>query len=194
MTSVVPHTGSDPSLSPKRKPEDAVQITYSNSRIENCLAKLMDFISGLSLLGLLGMLVYSILARDVLHVPAPWLEEIATLVIVYAVAAASIGAWIRKAHIAIDIVPNLLGGVPKIILEIMVILVSLAFLGLATLGACEMVVRSANNRTTVLALSFSWYYGGLVFCFGGMMLAAVLQIGTRLFGKQRKSFVEGQSS
>ena len=54
-----------------------------------------------------------------------------------------------------------------------IIALSIVFLALAAWGAAEMMQRSANNRTTALAMSFSIYYGGLLLAFAGMVLASV---------------------
>ncbi len=154
---------------------DDTEVREQDTIIEKGLLVIADAVCALMLVTLLGLLVFSILARDVFLFPTPWLEEIATLVTVYAVAAASIGAWMRNAHIAIDIVPLMFKGKFRKYYDVLLQLLSLVFLMLAAYGALEMMERSANNRTTSLAISFAWYYGGLVCAFSGMFLASILK-------------------
>ncbi|MBN9672177.1 TRAP transporter small permease [Roseibium aggregatum] len=144
--------------------------------LQHALVTVTDILSGTLLMSLVGLLVLSILSRDLLHVPIPWLEEIATLVTIYAVAFASIGAWARGAHIAVELVPLSIKGRWHDRYGIFLQLFSLAFLCLTAWGAFEMMERSVNNRTTALSLSFSIYYGGLLLGFAGMALASVLRL------------------
>lgn len=150
--------------------------------IEAWLMKGADLFSGTLLMTLVGLLVLSILSRDVIRFPIPWLEEIATLITIYAVAFASIGAWSRGAHIAVELLPMAITGVWNRRYAVFLQILSIAFLVIAAWGAAEMMQRSANNRTTALAMSFSIYYGGLLLAFAGMVLASVLQLMTELFG------------
>jgi len=145
-------------------------------RLERALTTAAEAGGGACLFGLLLVLVFSILARDVLAIPTPWLEEIATLLAVYAVALGSIGAWSRGAHIAIEILPMMLGPRSNAVLRVVILLISLAFLITAASGALEMMQRSAFNRTTALGLSFSWYYAGLLLAFAGMALMIMLRV------------------
>jgi len=143
---------------------------------ERALGRLGEAAGAAFLLALLGVIVFSILARDLIAVPTPWLEEIATLLAVYGIAFASIGAWTRGAHIAVEILPMLLSAGRRAVLGILILLISLAFLLLAASGAHEMMQRSAFNRTTALAISFTWYYAGLLIAFGGMALMIILRL------------------
>lgn len=159
-----------------RKPDAVLKREKPKaSKFEKGLMAVADFFSALLFATLLGLLVFSILARDILHFPTPWLEEITTLTAVYAVAFASIGAWLRGAHIAVDIVPMALKGRWKTGLKLFLQIFSIFFFVAATYGALEMLDRSQNNRTTALALSYSYYYAGLVIAFGGMLIAAVIR-------------------
>lgn len=150
--------------------------------IETWLVKVADLFSGTLLMALVGLLVLSILSRDVIRFPIPWLEEIATLITIYAVAFASIGAWSRGAHIAVELLPMAIKGVWNRRYSVFLQILSIMFLVLAAWGAAEMMQRSANNRTTALSMSFSIYYGGLLLAFAGMVIASVLQLATEFFG------------
>lgn len=152
--------------------------------LERFLARTGEAVGAGILLSLLTMLVFSILARDVLRIPTPWLEEIATLMAVYAVAFASIGAWSRGAHIAIEIVPMLLPPKVRRRLQFVILCLSFAFLVLAASGAAEMMDRSAFNRTTALGLSFTIYYAGLLAGFGGMAFLVIFQVGALISGRR----------
>lgn len=150
--------------------------------IEKRMVQVADLFSGTLLMALVGLLVLSILSRDVIRFPIPWLEEIATLITIYAVAFASIGAWSRGGHIAVELLPMAIKGVWNRRYAVFLQILSIAFLVLAAWGAAEMMQRSANNRTTALSMSFSIYYGGLLLAFAGMVLASVLQLITEFFG------------
>lgn len=166
---------------------DAAAIPTRNvGRVEKKLVQITDLFSGIMLMGLVGLLVLSILSRDVIRFPVPWLEEIATLITIYAVAFASIGAWSRGAHIAVELVPMAIKGVWHTRYALFLQILSIVFLVLAAWGAAEMMQRSANNRTTALSMSFSIYYGGLLLAFAGMVFASLLRLAGEFFGKPKQ--------
>ncbi|MQQ10811.1 TRAP transporter small permease subunit [Epibacterium sp. SM1979] len=166
---------------------DAAAIQTRNlGRVEKTLVKITDLFSGFMLLGLVGLLVLSILSRDVIRFPVPWLEEIATLITIYAVAFASIGAWSRGAHIAVELVPMAIKGVWHSRYALFLQILSIVFLMLAAWGAAEMMQRSANNRTTALSMSFSIYYGGLLLAFAGMVFTSLLRLVGEFFDKPKQ--------
>ncbi|WP_298922433.1 TRAP transporter small permease subunit [uncultured Roseobacter sp.] len=163
---------------------DAAAIPTRNvGRVEKTLVQITDLFLGIMLMGLVGLLVLSILSRDVIRFPVPWLEEIATLITIYAVAFASIGAWSRGAHIAVELVPMAIKGVWHSRYALFLQILSIVFLVLAAWGAAEMMQRSANNRTTALSMSFSIYYGGLLLAFAGMVFASLLRLVGEFFDK-----------
>lgn len=166
---------------------DAAAIPTRNvGRVEKTLVKITELFSGIMLMGLVGLLVLSILSRDVIRFPVPWLEEIATLITIYAVAFASIGAWSRGAHIAVELVPMAIKGVWHSRYALFLQILSIVFLVLAAWGAAEMMQRSANNRTTALSMSFSIYYGGLLLAFAGMVFASLLRLVGEFFDKPKQ--------
>lgn len=166
---------------------DAAAIPTRNvGRVEKTLVRVTDLFSGVMLMGLVGLLVLSILSRDVIRFPVPWLEEIATLITIYAVAFASIGAWSRGAHIAVELVPMAIKGVWHSRYALFLQTLSIVFLVLAAWGAAEMMQRSANNRTTALSMSFSIYYGGLLLAFAGMVFASLLRLVSEFFDKPKQ--------
>lgn len=166
---------------------DAAAIPTRNvGRVEKTLVRATDLFSGTMLMGLIGLLVLSILSRDVIRFPVPWLEEIATLITIYAVAFASIGAWSRGAHIAVELVPMAIKGVWHSRYALFLQILSIVFLMLAAWGAAEMMQRSANNRTTALSMSFSIYYGGLLLAFAGMVFASLLRLVGEFFDKPKE--------
>lgn len=166
---------------------DAAAIPTRNvGRVEKTLVRATDLFSGVMLMGLVGLLVLSILSRDVIRFPVPWLEEIATLITIYAVAFASIGAWSRGAHIAVELVPMAIKGVWHSRYELFLQILSIVFLMLAAWGAAEMMQRSANNRTTALSMTFSIYYGGLLLAFAGMVFASLLRLVDEFFDKPKE--------
>lgn len=166
---------------------DAAAIPTRNvGRVERMLVQITDLFSGIMLMGLVGLLVLSILSRDVIRFPVPWLEEIATLITIYAVAFASIGAWSRGAHIAVELVPMAIKGVWHSRYALLLQILSIVFLVLAAWGAAEMMQRSANNRTTALSMSFSIYYGGLLLAFAGMVFASLLRLVGEFFDKPKQ--------
>jgi TRAP-type C4-dicarboxylate transport system permease small subunit len=164
----------------------AATPTRNVGRVEKTLVRVTDLFSGVMLMGLVGLLVLSILSRDVIRFPVPWLEEIATLITIYAVAFASIGAWSRGAHIAVELVPMAIEGVWHSRYALFLQILSLVFLVLAAWGAAEMMQRSANNRTTALSMSFSIYYGGLLLAFAGMIFASLLRLVGEFFDKPKQ--------
>ncbi|WP_210093005.1 TRAP transporter small permease subunit [Ruegeria sp. HKCCSP346] len=164
----------------------AAMPTRNVGRVEKTLVQITDLFSGIMLMGLVGLLVLSILSRDVIRFPVPWLEEIATLITIYAVAFASIGAWSRGAHIAVELVPMAIKGVWHSRYALFLQILSIVFLVLAAWGAAEMMQRSVNNRTTALSMSFSIYYGGLLLAFAGMVFASLLRLVGVFFDKPKQ--------
>ncbi|NVK41490.1 MAG: TRAP transporter small permease subunit [Oceanospirillaceae bacterium] len=144
--------------------------------VNNAIRRLSDIVSATLFFALLSLLFYSVLARSLLHLPTPWLEEIGSLLCVYFVAFSAIAAWVRKAHIAIEIVPDLFRGENRERYQLLLDVICLIFVLMALTGSLSMMSRSVSNQTTVLAISYSWYYLGVAIAFGGIFITTFVRL------------------
>jgi len=156
---------------------------YTGVFIKTALAEVEEIsskISALLLLALVGILVFSVISRDFLHVSTPWLEEVSTLVCVYMVGFGGLAAWIGRRHIAVDLLPRVVSGKAEVCLNFTILVIEICFLSMAALGCWEMIWKSTANTTTALAMSFSFYYFGVFICFFGMLLVSVFRTVSRV--------------
>jgi TRAP-type C4-dicarboxylate transport system permease small subunit len=144
--------------------------------IHGYIEQFSGMICAFFLLILVCLLTLSVGLRDLLHLSLPWIEEVSTLTCIYMVAFASIYAWCRKTHISVDILLRKINSKYKIYIRIINAVLEMVFLVLAGYGCYEMIGKSFYNKTTVLAISLSYYYAGIFLCFSGMLAVSVFHV------------------
>jgi len=139
------------------------------------LTRLCDTLGVLLLASTLLIIVSAVVVRDVLGLSMPWTEEVASLLIIYAVGFGSISAWVRGEHLLVDLFSHRLPSLAKGLQYRLVALISCGFFSLAAWGAWIMSYMSANNKTVSLSISFTWLYYGILLGFVGMAVLALWQ-------------------
>lgn len=134
-----------------------------------------DSLGVLLLSGILVLIVTAVVARDFLGLGMPWAEEVAALLIIYAVGFGSLSAWVRGEHLLVDLFSHRMNRLTRHLQYRLVALLSSGFFVLAAWGAWIMSEMSANNRTVSLGISFSYLYYGIFIGFAGMAVLAAWQ-------------------
>ncbi|WP_252106151.1 MULTISPECIES: TRAP transporter small permease subunit [unclassified Halomonas] len=127
------------------------------------------------LVGILGLIVLAVLARDLLNWGMPWTEEVVSLMAIYAVSFGSISAWVRSDHLVVDLFSHRLGVIGRQVQYRLIAGVSTGFFVLAAWGAWIMAGVSANNNTVSLGISFAYLYYALFTGFAAMAVLALWQ-------------------
>lgn len=168
-------------ISLERKDDDGI---FARANIK--IRQLSDFSSAVLFCGLLLLLFFSVISRGALHLSTPWLEEVGSVLCIYFVAFSAISAWIRKAHIAVDIIPSMFSGRKSELYGVFLDLIGVIFFLMAFSGSLGMMSKSVSNKTAVLGVSYSWFYLGLAICFGGILIVTILRILDEIMKKNKK--------
>ncbi|MGY6632155.1 MAG: TRAP transporter small permease [Alkalilacustris sp.] len=158
-------------------------------RIEAALARALELAAMAMMAALIGVIGYSVFARQVLRISVAWSEEVGSGLLMWLALLGAAAVWARRGHIVIDVLPRRLPPRPRWVLAILVEVASLLFFAVIVWGAASMMQVSANNHTTALRISLSWLYLALVVGVGAMALFSLLHLG-RLVGRG-PAFLEG---
>ncbi|WP_447555206.1 TRAP transporter small permease [Vreelandella sp. EE22] len=139
------------------------------------VTRVCDALGVAILVGILGLIVTAVLARDFLDWSMPWTEEIVSLLAIYAVSIGSISAWVRSDHLVVDLFSHRLGVLSRQVQYRLIAVISSGFFILAAWGAWIMASVSANNNTVSLGISFSYLYYALFASFVAMAAIALWQ-------------------
>ncbi|WNL41863.1 TRAP transporter small permease subunit [Halomonas sp. PAMB 3264] len=140
------------------------------------VTRVCDALGVAILVGILGLVVTAVLARDFLNWGMPWSEEVVSLMAIYAVGLGSISAWVRSDHLVVDLFSHRLNGLGRQVQYRFIALVSLGFFALAGWGAWVMAKASAYNNTVSLGISFTYLYYALLLSFACMAVIALWQV------------------
>ena len=149
-------------------------------RIERMLARAMEMAAMAMMVALIGVIGYSVLARQVLRISAAWTEEVGSGLLMWMAMLGAAAVWSRRGHITIDVLPRRLPPRPRWVLAIALELAALLLFAVILWGAASMMQVSANNHTTALRISLSWLYLALVVGIGAMIAFSLLHL-WRLF-------------
>lgn len=148
--------------------------------IERRLIAVLDAGSILMMAGLVAIVSYSILARQILMTPASWAQEVAAGLAVWMVSCGAAVAWSRGAHIVVDTftaaLPQRLKGSAFRIIQ----MICFVFFLVTVIGSYRMMLKSGYSVTGALRISYSYLYlaifiGGLAMMF--VSLANVIRGG-----------------
>lgn len=159
-------------------------------RIEAALARALELAAMAMMAALIGVIGYSVFARQVLRISVAWSEEVGSGLLMWLALLGAAAVWARRGHIVIDVLPRRLPPRPRWVLAILVEVASLVFFAVIVWGAASMMQVSANNHTTALRISLSWLYLALVVGVGAMGLFSLLHL-SRLVGRGPKFLEDG---
>ena len=119
---------------------------------------------------MMGCVLLEVVARNIIHVPTTWAEELSRFMCVWTVFLGSASAWARNTHIVINILPRRLKGLPKQMLTVLNQVLSGIFILCVWVGTIFIMLEQYEAKTTALEISISWFYLGLFTGTTGMVL------------------------
>jgi TRAP-type C4-dicarboxylate transport system permease small subunit len=119
---------------------------------------------------MMGCVLLEVVARNIVHFPTTWAEELSRFMCVWTVFLGAAAAWARNTHIVINILPRRLKGLPKRMLTIMNQSLSAIFILCVWGGAISIMIAQYEAKTTALEISISWFYLGLCAGTTGMLI------------------------
>ncbi len=119
---------------------------------------------------MMGCVLLEVVARNIVHFPTTWAEELSRFMCVWTVFLGAAAAWARSTHIVINILPRRLKGLPKRILTTMNQGLSGIFILCVWVGAILIMIEQYEAKTTALEISISWFYLGLSIGSTGMLI------------------------
>ena len=125
------------------------------------LIKAYDFGALVCFCAMMGCVLLEVVARNIVHFPTTWAEELSRFMCVWTVFLGAAGAWARSTHILIDILPQRLRGLPKRMLTLMNQTLSGIFILCVWVGSIFIMIAQYEAKTTALEISISWFYLGL---------------------------------
>ena len=132
------------------------------AKAERGLAAALRWGSILCLVALLFLLAGGVLVRFVPVVSMGWADEIVELSFAWMVFLGTAALWRSHEHIAIDFIPQALGGTPVgRALEVLLSLLALGFLAVFTWEGWLLTVQAVGNRTPILELPKPLWYAAL---------------------------------
>jgi len=145
-------------------------------RLERILARAMELAAMAMMAALIGVISWSVLARQGLRISVPWTEEVASGLLMWMAMLGAAAVWSRRAHIAIDVLPRRLPPRPRWVLALGLELAALVFFAVVLWGSASMMEVSAGNHTTALRISLRWLYLALVVGIGAMIVFSLLHL------------------
>jgi TRAP-type transport system small permease protein len=149
-------------------------------RVERFYARALELVAMALMLGLVGVIAYSVFARQALRISVAWSEEVGAGLLAWMSMLGAAAVWQRRGHIAIDVLLHRLPLRPRWALSIAIEILCLLLFVVAFRGSFRMLSAAANNHTTALGVSFTWLYLALVIGLGSMILFSVLHLGRLL--------------
>ena len=112
-------------------------------------------------LGMIGLVCYNAFLRYFFRSSFPPSEEWARFLFLYITFFGAIEAFYRNKHIAVDMVVNLLSGVPRKAVEIIASLLGLGVLALLCHGGIILVQQNIDTWSVATGVNMSLIYGCL---------------------------------
>jgi TRAP-type C4-dicarboxylate transport system permease small subunit len=134
------------------------------------LIKVYDMGALICFCAMMGCVLLAVVARNIVHFPTTWAEELSRFMCVWTVFLGAAAAWARNTHIVIDILPRRLQGLPKRWLTLMNQSLSGIFILCVWIGAIFIMIEQYAAKTTALEISISWFYLGLFVGSTGMLI------------------------
>ncbi len=142
----------------------------TTNRHMKTLANIYDIGALICFCAMMGCITLEVVARNIIHTPTTWAEELSRFMCVWTVFTGAASAWSRNAHIVINVIPRRLKGLPKKTLLIICQILSAIFLICVWIGSIHIMFEQYEVKTTALEISISWFYLGLFFGTSGMIV------------------------
>jgi len=150
---------------------DALAMRYADfGESMRTLIKAYDIGALICFCAMMGCVLLEVVARNIIHFPTTWAEELSRFMCVWTVFLGAAAAWARNTHIVIDILPRRLRGLPKRMLTLLNQTLSGIFILCIWVGAIYIMIEQYEAKTTALEISISWFYLGLFVGATGMLI------------------------
>ncbi len=134
-------------------------------------------------LAMMGCVLLEVVARNIIHMPTTWAEELSRFMCVWTVFLGAAGAWARGTHIVINVLPRRLSGIPEKTLLLITDFLSALFILSVWIGSIRIMYEQYQSKTTALEISISWFYLGLFVGSTGLIIFHTRQIVRRFRGR-----------
>lgn len=140
---------------------------------ESAGALAFQFFCAAVFLGMIGLVFYNAMLRYVFRSSFAPSEEWARILFMYITFFGAIEAFYRGRHISVDMVTSLLSGVARKSVDIAAQALSLAALGLLTIGGVSLVRQTMDTYTVATGLNMVFVNGTLPVMAGAVFLMYV---------------------
>ena len=129
-----------------------------------------EIISGFALVVVIVSVCYGVVSRYLLHQPATWSNELATVTFTWVVFIGASAAFKHKMHIGIDLLVKSLPKNPRVIVVTLVNILILVFLGYVTVSGLSFSIISYKQPTSVLRIPKTYVFLAVPIGFGLMFM------------------------
>mgnify|MGYP001059539533 FL=1 len=125
---------------------------------------------------MMACVLLEVVARNIIHFPTTWAEELSRFMCVWTVFLGSAAAWYRGAHIVVNVLPRRLKDRPKKFLMLLIHALSGVFLLCVWVGSIQIMFSQHHVKTSAMEISISWFYLGLFVGSSGMLIFHAQQL------------------
>ena len=156
----------------------------------NKLVRFYDIGALVCFSAMMGCVMIEVVARNIIHLPTTWAEELSRFMCVWTVFLGSASAWFRSTHIVVNVLPRRLKGFSKKSILALAQILSLIFLLCVWAGSILIMIAQKESKTTALEISISWFYLALFLGSTGMLVFHLDQM-IKTFKTASTNFLEG---
>lgn len=139
---------------------------------------------GLILLIAIAINFANIVGRYAFALPLPWAEEVLSFLVIWAVGLGASAVTYDRRHLVMDLFSASFPPLIRIAVELLILLATVGFCGLACIEALKIVtIMAQNGQVSITAgIPMTIPYAAFVACFGMITLAALVDAISRGFG------------
>ena len=149
------------------------------------LCRVYDTAALICFAAMMACVLLEVVARNIIHYPTTWVEELSRFMCVWTVFLGAASAWYRGSHIVINVLPHRLKGRPQKLLLVFGQSLSGIFLICVWIGSIYIMFIQYEAKTTALEISISWFYLALFVGSGGMIVFHAQQMIATVAGLKR---------
>lgn len=148
-------------------------------RFDDCLFKTLCWVIAALLFGMMTLIFAQVLARYIFHHSLSWSEEVGRFMFVWITFLGMAAAFKSGAHVALDLLPNWLKGVPQKTLRLTNCVLILVFAAAVFFSGLDLVELGLDQESPALNLPMDKIYwvfpisGGLLLYFGARFFWSV---------------------
>lgn len=160
-----------------------------NKNLHKIIANFEEIIAAIFIIITTILVIMNIIMRYILNTGIIWSEEVATGCFVWAVFIGAVACFKRKAHVGVDIVANLLPGLAKTIVNLLVDIALLVINGYMSYLSVLYLSTSYTKPTPVLGISSAYISSSILVAFVLMTLYSLNFLYLDLRGKSTKEVI-----